>query len=371
MDDAIAALSAAGAREADIAQQLTEARAKLKARKDARKGTGSGKLKGKEQRKDDALNALISRLERGILPGESAATTTAAPAELAASAQRHAQHHAAPATAPTGRPANASGAARAGPSGSAAAASSGATGDGDDDDDGDDDAADGKQLAEFGSQYYTVPPAQKVFNLAKTQDFFNDRKGKIESPIYHPPNVLKSGCDPATIGLGALHVHAPKLYMGLLHPPCPHCKSWASVDARKVSVKGTCPARRVYADDRDEWLVGQKMICGVCREMRSKLTAELEGMEEDDDMPPSMVEEKRRERDAKHYSYRSYNATSTRMYAERFAWCVPGTQLHAALARHTFCSHLLFTPAHTFCSHLLFTGTLPRCRTLWSTTRRR
>ncbi len=366
MQNAIAALSAAGAREADIAQQLTEARAKLKARKDARRGTGSGKLKMKEQRKDDALNALISRLERGILPGESAATTTAAPAELAASAQRHAQHHAAPAAAPTGRPANAT----ANPAASAAAAaSSGATGDGDDDD-GDGDDADGKQLAEFGAQYYTVPRAQKVFNLAKTQDFFNDRKGKIESPIYHPPNVLKSGCDPATIGLGALHVHAPKLYMGLLHPPCPHCKSWASVDARKVSVKGTCPARRVYADVCDEWLVGQKMICGVCRELRSKLTAELEGMEQEDDTPTSMIDEKRRERDAQHYSYRSYNAASTRMYAERYPWCAPGTELHSAIARHASASPCLASHCSPYVVRY-FTGTSPHCRTWWSTTRRR
>ena len=160
MQQAVAQLDAAGVRAAKIARLLAEAEGELRGRKAARVGKGSGRMKSGEQKTDDVLNEKISRLRRGLLPGESAAITTAVPAELAASAGRHAQHHAAPATAPAGRPANASGAAHAGPAGSAAAASSSSAGDGDDGDG--DDAADGNQLDEFGAQYYTVPPADNL-----------------------------------------------------------------------------------------------------------------------------------------------------------------------------------------------------------------
>ena len=207
-----------------------------------------------------------------------------------------------------------------------------------------------------------MPPAQNTFNQIKAKHFFREAKGKVESPIYHPPNVLKSGCDPAHIGLGALHIHAPKMFLGLPHTPCPYCKSWASVDDGKVTVKGTCPARRVYADARDEWLVGPKMVCAVCRDARSRLTAQLEEVEEDDEVEDDVIDAIRKERDATHYSYRSYNATSTRMYAERYPWCAESREPAHALSDHASRVDAVVDAV---------TGTWPRCRTSWSTTRRR
>ena len=54
------------------------------------------------------------------------------------------------------------------------------------------------------------------------------------------PYVSKSGCNPAYIGIGTLHVHAPHLFLGYAVPPCPNC-GWKSVDNDTIKIKGVCP----------------------------------------------------------------------------------------------------------------------------------
>ena len=84
------------------------------------------------------------------------------------------------------------------------------------------------------------------------------------------------------IGLGAFHMHAPHLEMGLPLPPCPRC-GWKSVDKQKVISRGLCPARRVYAPEVDEWLGGFSLRCGFCYDKQQSLKSRLAELDEDDD----------------------------------------------------------------------------------------
>ena len=97
-----------------------------------------------------------------------------------------------------------------------------------------------------------------------------------------PPKVLPNACQPEHIGLGAFHMHAPHLEMGLPLPPCPRC-GWKSVDKQKVISRGLCPARRVYAPEVDEWLGGFSLRCGFCYDKQQSLKSRLDELDEDDD----------------------------------------------------------------------------------------
>ena len=72
----------------------------------------------------------------------------------------------------------------------------------------------------------------------------------------------------------------------LLHEPCPHGCGWSSVDDGEVKTWGVCPARRVYAGEIDEWVAGQKMLCGRCKQESDRLKnawQELRDYWEDDE----------------------------------------------------------------------------------------
>jgi len=138
--------------------------------------------------------------------------------------------------------------------------------------------------------------------------------------------VLKKGCDRKLIGVGPCHVHAPHLYLGLPKPPCPKC-GWASVDKGAVVTNGWCDARRVYADGIDEWVIGQKLMCMLCKREHDKAQEELnELIELDEELDEEMdknedVATARAAVKAASYVYRSYNSISMKIYAERYAWC--------------------------------------------------
>ena len=104
MDDARAALDAAGERQAKIDSLIAEEQKKLDSIKEARMSRGSGRPSKGEANKYAAIERKIARLRRGVLPDEpesDAAQRTAA--ELRASAQQHAQHHATAANAASSR----------------------------------------------------------------------------------------------------------------------------------------------------------------------------------------------------------------------------------------------------------------------------
>ena len=85
--------------------------------------------------------------------------------------------------------------------------------------------------------------------------------------------------------------------------------------------KGTCPARRVYDDGIDEWVVGSLVLCGLCEDEHNELAEELRGLEEDgaDEEEIKLLEAAVK---AATYSFRSYNQESMKLYAERYGWYV-------------------------------------------------
>ena len=182
----------------------------------------------------------------------------AAPAgSVAASARAHTQHHAQPEAVPAGRPA---GRLAGRPAGPADGGGGGDTGDGvPDDGAGDADDDDDEEDAGF-RQYYAVSRHQRAFNRKSAQEYLN-KEADHKVTRMEPPKLLPTGCQPENIGLGALHMHVPHLELGLPMPPCPRC-GWKSVDKNKVSSNGLCPARRVYAPEKDEWVGGLTMRCG-------------------------------------------------------------------------------------------------------------
>ena len=144
---------------------------------------------------------------------------------------------------------------------------------------------------------------------------------------FDPPDVSKSGCNPAYIGVGRVHVHAPHLFLGFAKPPCPTC-GWKSVDQDTIKTKGVCPARRVYAAEMDEWVAGQLMLCTVCKQGSDRLKGEWEELRESyQDDKASEVTEAKAAWKARTYTYRSYNKKSLKFYAERYPGCAPDTDI--------------------------------------------
>ena len=157
--------------------------------------------------------------------------TRRAPTEqVVASAQQNLQHHAAGGSVPGGRSRSSAGSGASSGIGGSGAGGSGAgragcsAGDGAD---GGDDDDDDEQDASFRN-FYSVTPQQRVFNL-EAKDHFKSNAANLRSAIARPKDVLKAGCDRDLIGVGACHVHAPHLYLGLPKPPCPK-HGWCSVD---------------------------------------------------------------------------------------------------------------------------------------------
>ena len=178
----------------------------------------------------------------------------------------------------------------------------------------DDDDEEDEEIRNF----YRVSPHQRAFNLASAKAY---RKGEISQKVTRivPPKMLPNGCQPEHIGLGAFHMCAPHLEMGMPLPPCPRC-GWKSVDQQKVTSNGTCKARRIYAAETDEWLGGFSLRCGICYEKKAKLQAKVDTLDEHDDA------EAHAEADAAvkalTYYYRSYNPISLKLYAERYQFWV-------------------------------------------------
>ena len=107
---------------------------------------------------------------------------------------------------------------------------------------------------------------------------------RSEITVY-PDNLLASGCKQELVGLGPVHVCAPQLHMGLPLTPCPR-HGWAAVDGNKVRTRGMCAARRVYVESVDEWLVGTKQMCSLCKAEREERKAELAELQVESELPP-------------------------------------------------------------------------------------
>ena len=270
MDDAQKALDAAVARRTQIAELLVVARAAVE--EDRRNNLGIlGAPKKARRNKTAALSAAVVRLESGLLPGEHREVQAKPPGFLAASARANAQHHAQAEQVPPGRRPR-------------EAAASGSRNDDDDDEPADaagaEDDDDDHEDAEF-AHFYRVSSNQRDFNRSSAKAY---RKGETDRKVTRmvPPKVLPNACQPEHIGLGAFHMHAPHLEMGLPLPPCPRC-GWKSVDKQKVTSRGLCPARRVYAPEVDEWLGGFSLRCGFCYDKQQSLKSRLAELDEDDD----------------------------------------------------------------------------------------
>ena len=336
MQDAHAELAAAGRRQAEIDRRIAEATQKLKDRAEARKGK-RGRMSSAEQAKEDSLNALLVRLRRGYLPGEMMSTARAPVEQVIGSARQNLQHHAAGGVAPSGRPGQTESSGHdengepngggSGPNqrdGSGGSSSGGrrSGGRGDDDDGGSDDDDD---IEDAGFRnYYRVTPQQRAFNL-EAKEHFKKNAANRTSACFRPKDVLKAGCDRSLIGVGPCHAHAPHLYLGLAKPPCPK-HGWPSVDKGCVTTRGWCDARRVYDDGIDEWVIGQRMICSMCKAEYDVAVQELDELDEHWDEEEDL-ERARAAVKAASYVYRSYNHISMRIYAERYGWCAPPLRL--------------------------------------------
>ena len=218
LDAAQAELAEAGARQADINRRIAEQQKRLDDLEAQRKKKGRGRPLGTHasQRKD--AESKIARLQRNILPSESAPYVPRTAIELVGSAAQHPQHHAAASGVPVGRPSS-------DPKGQRVEDDA----DDDDEDLGDDD--DGEESAEF-KQYYRVSPAQQAFNGDVAHGYLKHQLQRSEI-IVHPDNLIASGCRHELIGLGPVHICAPQMHMGLPMTPCPR-HGWASVDGGHV-----------------------------------------------------------------------------------------------------------------------------------------
>ena len=299
-------LEAAGEHQRKINDLIAVQQQKLDALAEQRKNKGRGRPSTAHAAQKKAAESRIARLQRGLLPGEPEPTRTTprTAAELRTSAADHPQHHAAAGTAPAGRPPG----------------SGGSGSDGDQDDRGtDEDDADDRQDPDF-HQYYKVSPAQREFNSKVTGEYMSGERSHKQIKI-EPDDLLASGCRPELIGVGAVHICAPHLHLGLPLPPCPR-HGWASVDGKRVRPKGCfSPARRVYASTADEWLAGVRIYCEMCEEEKTeaqRVVAELEEEGHDDEE----LSEARRDVNNACCSYMSYNPESLALYAQRYYWYV-------------------------------------------------
>eukprot|EP00908_Phaeocystis_cordata_P025582 Transcript_804.p1 GENE.Transcript_804~~Transcript_804.p1 ORF type:complete len:303 (-),score=119.48 Transcript_804:19-858(-) len=273
MDAASAELAEAGRRQAEIDRLTTECKEKLAklhySHTVAGGGRGRGRWNSRDQNSKDALEDNIKLLQSGVLPSERRAAARASAASVQESARQNAEHHAASQPPPSGRPAtNAAGSGGAAGGSGAAAGCAAEEEDAPDLDDGEEDEA----LRE--ANYYAVSAQQKAFNEERTREFIKGA-ANMSHAYFEPPDVSKSGCNPAYIGVGKLHVHAPHLFLGFAKPPCPTC-GWKSVDQDTVKSWGVCPARRVYAAETDEWVAGQLMLCTACKAGSDRLKREYQ-----------------------------------------------------------------------------------------------
>ena len=166
-----------------------------------------------------------------------------------------------------------------------------------------------------------MTPPQAAFNKDKATHFFK-AAANLERAYFDPRDVSKSGCDPAVIGVGRLHVFAPHVYLGFALPPCPN-HGWHSVDESKVTTKRPCRARRVYAVETDEWVAGQVMLCKLCQAEKQQFQKELDELTEyyedmEDDETAEEIAQAEAKVKAKHYLFRSYNPTTMKLYAQRY-----------------------------------------------------
>lgn len=271
VEEARAALEAAGERQKRIDELVAEKQARLDKLAADRANKGRGRPNAAHSARKKALESAIARLQQGFLPEESGFHSAPRTAdELRASAARHPQHHAAASTAPPGRPRS---------SGGDGGGNGGGGGDGGGVSDGGGEADDDDIEDANFHHFYRVSTNQKAFNATVASEYLSgvrDRKVvKVE-----PDDLITSGCKPELIGLGAVHVCAPHLHLGLPMMPCPR-HGWESVDDGHVSSKGMCPARRVFAETTDEWLLGTLHTCALCRAEKSDREAELAELEED------------------------------------------------------------------------------------------
>ena len=324
MDAAIAELDKSGSRQTKLDRCINECKEKLAAlhqkHSKAGGGRGSGRWNKGDQNAKDALEGNLKDARDGFLPGERLAAARASAASVQESARQNAAHHARSEPPPSGRPAINTAGSGGAAGGSGAAASRAPGDDAPDHDDGEEDDA------LRNANYYTVSAQQRAFNEEKMRDFVKTA-ANLSHSYFDPPDVSKSGCNPAYIGVGRVHVHAPHLFLGFAKPPCPTC-GWKSVDQDTIKTKGVCPARRVYAAEMDEWVAGQLMLCTVCKQGSDRLKGEWEELRESyQDDKASEVTEAKAAWKARTYTYRSYNKKSLKFYAERYPGCAPDTDI--------------------------------------------
>ena len=228
VQDAHAALAAAGEKQARLNVLMAEEQKKLDALQAARSVKGRGRPNTAHASLKKAAESRLARLQRGVLPGEPVSMAPRTADELRVSAAQHLQQHAAAGSAPAGRPSTA-----------AAAASHDADGHELNDDCDDDDEED----ASF-RQFYRVSAQQNAFNRSTARSYMRGDILRSESKI-EPDNLLASGCREELIGVGPVHIFAPHLHIGLPMTPCwRHAHGWKSVDGGHVHKKSKCPARR-------------------------------------------------------------------------------------------------------------------------------
>ena len=182
------------------------------------------------------------------------------------------------------------------------------------------------------------PSNQRAFNEKSARAYLNNDVDRKVTRM-EPPKLLPSGCQPENIGLGALHMHAPHLELGFPMPPCPRC-GWKSVDKNKVSSNGLCPARRVYAPEKDEWVGGLTMRCGLCYDAKQKAKSRRDIVKEDEYSTEEEIAAAEATVKAATYYYRSYNPRSIEIYAERYSFWVESLE-YVILNRRTAIVRLL------------------------------
>ena len=207
-------LAAAGERQKSIDALMAKETAALEKLVASRKGK-PGRPDKAFAAKKVAIEGRISRLGRGLLPGESEYAPRNAEA-LRASATANPQHHAHAGAAPAGRGVKKPVAVERTGVGVAA----------------DDGAAD----PAFGN-FYTVPKNQRAFNEQIAKDYNSGALDRRAS-FFDADDLVGGGCQAGEVGVGRVHVFAPNKHVGLPLPPCPRC-GWPSVDQGKVHANGT------------------------------------------------------------------------------------------------------------------------------------
>ena len=203
MDAAAESLDEAGVRQETIAKDLARAREALLQHKQKYVGTLGAPTVGRKQAEKKILGD-ISRLERGLLPGEYVPVEPRAPGALKASALQHAQRHAEPSRLPAGRPAQAevSSASGGGDGGDGDGVCDEGAGESDDDDAEDPDF----------KQFYRVSLHQRRWNTQRLQEWLSKGASQAsrKQTRIQPPNVLTNMCQPEHIGLGTLRTGASR-----------------------------------------------------------------------------------------------------------------------------------------------------------------